>query len=109
MGAVYRLEGSVLLLGCGHANNTSMHLAEWRRPTAPRHVVGSSLRLPDGKAVWRQWEDVDEDESDFGQIGAAFEAAADVRVGPVGAATARLMSQPQVVDFASDWMSRHRS
>jgi len=108
LGAVYRLDGSVLLLGCGHANNTSMHLAEWRRPTAPRHVVGSSLRLPDGSASWQEWEDVDEDESDFGQIGAAFEAADGARVGPVGDVTARLMSQRAVVDFASSWMSQHR-
>jgi aminoglycoside 3-N-acetyltransferase len=108
LGAVYRLQGSVLLLGCRHANNTSMHLAEWRRPTAPRHVVGSSVRLPDGTASWQEWEDVDEDEGDFAQIGVAFEDAAEVRVGQVGAATARLMSQPAVVDFAADWMSRHR-
>ncbi|WP_406057640.1 aminoglycoside N(3)-acetyltransferase [Kribbella sp. NBC_00889] len=108
LGAVYRLDGSVLLLGCGHERNTSMHLSEWRSPKAPRHVVGSSLRLADGTAVWREWEDVDEDEGDFGQIGEAFEAAGGERVGMVGAATARLMSQRAVVDFATDWMSQHR-
>lgn len=108
LGAVYRLDGSVLLLGCGHERNTSMHLSEWRSPKAPRHVVGSSVRLPDGTAVWREWEDVDEDEGDFGQIGDAFEAAGGARVGTVGAATARLMSQRAVVDFATDWMSQHR-
>lgn len=109
LGAVYRLDGSVLLLGCGHENNTSLHLAEWRRPSAPRHVVGGSIRRPDGTASWEVWEDVDEDESDFGRIGEDFEAAAGVRVGKVGASTARLMSQRAVVDFACDWMSKHRS
>ncbi|TCC36688.1 AAC(3) family N-acetyltransferase [Kribbella capetownensis] len=108
LGAVYRLDGSVLLLGCGHERNTSMHLSEWRSPKAPRHVVGSAIKLADGTAVWREWEDVDEDEGDFGQIGEAFEAAGGARVGMVGAATARLMSQRAVVDFATDWMSQHR-
>ncbi|MEU7902981.1 AAC(3) family N-acetyltransferase [Actinoplanes sp. NPDC049118] len=28
LGAVYRLNGKVLLLGCGHRSNTSLHLAE---------------------------------------------------------------------------------
>lgn len=108
LGAVYRLDGSVLLLGCGHENNTSMHLSEWRRTNAPRHVVGASLRQPDGSAWWQEWEDVEEDEGDFGRIGAAFEETGRVRVGAVGASTARLMSQRAVVDFASDWMSQHR-
>lgn len=105
LGAVYRLQGSVLLLGCGHGNNTSLHLAEWRRPSAPRHRVGGAL----GSSGWQEWEDVAEDASDFTQIGAAFEAVHDVRVGLVGAATARLMSQPKVVDFAGEWMGLHRA
>ncbi|MEV0291041.1 AAC(3) family N-acetyltransferase [Kribbella sp. NPDC050820] len=108
LGAVYRLDGSVLLLGCGHDNNTSMHLSEWRRTNASRHVVGASLRSPDGTSSWQEWEDVEEDESDFGTIGTAFEAAGGARIGPVGAATARLMSQRAVVDFAGEWMARNR-
>ncbi|MGW1347385.1 AAC(3) family N-acetyltransferase [Kribbella sp. NPDC002412] len=96
---MYRLNASVLLLGCGYENNTSMHLAEWRRTAAPRHV---------GSAAWQEWEDVEDDEGDFGQIGTAFEAAGGARIGTVGAATARLMSQRAVVDFAGEWMARNR-
>ncbi|MFI7067795.1 aminoglycoside N(3)-acetyltransferase [Kribbella sp. NPDC050124] len=109
LGAVYRLDGSVLLLGCGHANNTSLHLAEWRQADPARHLVSGSLCRPDGTASWQEWEDVAEDESDFDRIGSAFEAVADVRVGGVGAATARLMSQRAAVDFATGWMSQHRT
>src|SRR5690349_9605382 len=32
LGAVYRLDGQILLLGCGHDANTSLHLAEVRQP-----------------------------------------------------------------------------
>jgi aminoglycoside 3-N-acetyltransferase len=35
LGATYRLDGLVLLLGCGHGSNTSLHLAEWRQPRHP--------------------------------------------------------------------------
>ena len=40
LGAVYRLDGKVLLLGCGHDSNTSLHLAEWRQKSAPRARQG---------------------------------------------------------------------
>ena len=40
------------------------------------------------------------DEEDFGRLGAAFDATGAVRIGPVGAAEARLMRQRDVVAFA---------
>ncbi|WP_460705087.1 AAC(3) family N-acetyltransferase [Myceligenerans halotolerans] len=40
--------------------------------------------------------------------GAAFEDTGAVAVGPVGSATARLMGQRALVDFAADWMARNR-
>jgi aminoglycoside 3-N-acetyltransferase len=109
LGAVYRLDGKVLLLGCGHDNNTSLHLAEWRQPAAPRGPVGSSIRQPDGTARWTTWTDVIEDESDFEQLGAAFEKAVGSASGPVGGATALLMSQRAVVDFATEWIGSNRT
>ena len=55
------------------------------------------------------WTDVAENEDDFEAVGAAFEAATDaVRIGPVGNATARLMSQRALVDYATRWMAEHR-
>ncbi len=65
LGAVYRYGGKVLLLGCGHDSNTSLHLAEWRQPQPPRGEHGSSVRRPDGTSEWVTWTDVIEDESDF--------------------------------------------
>ena len=110
LGAVYRLDGKVLLLGVGHDSNTSLHLAEWRQSEPPRHRTGSSIRRPDGSATWVTWTDVAEDESDFEKIGADFERLTQATsVGPVGNATARLIPQPRLVDFATQWMAVGRT
>jgi hypothetical protein len=42
LGAVYRLDGRVLLLGCGYNSNTSLHLAEWRQESPPASPGGSA-------------------------------------------------------------------
>jgi aminoglycoside 3-N-acetyltransferase len=85
-----------------------MHLAEWRQPNPPRHTAGASIRRPDGTGEWVTWEDVEEDEGDFDQIGADFEITGAAAVGPVGRSTARLMGQRAVVDFASAWIGLNR-
>ena len=108
LGAVYRLDGKVLLLGCGHDSNTSLHLAEWRQKSPPRAVTGASVRRPDGTSEWINWTDVADNTDDFEQIGAAFEVAVGLSVGQVGDATARLTPQRALVDFATDWMAEHR-
>lgn len=99
LGAIYRLEGKVLLLGYGHDSNTSLHLAEWRRKSPPRGVTGSSIRQNNGTTTWTTWTDVVEREDDFEPLGAAFEATVGLSVGQVGNATARLVSQRALVDF----------
>lgn len=108
LGAVYRLDGKVLLLGCGHDSNTSLHLAEWRQESPPRGVTGASVRQPDGTSRWTTWTDVMEKEDDFEQLGEAFEATVGLSIGQVGGATTRLMSQRALVDFATAWMAVHR-
>lgn len=109
LGAVYRLDGQVLLLGCGHDANTSLHLAECRQPQLRTHTTGSSIRLPGGGSSWTTWSEVEADAADFDQIGAAFEETGAVTIAPVAAATARLMSQREAVDFATAWIRANRS
>jgi aminoglycoside 3-N-acetyltransferase len=109
LGAVYRLAGKVLLLGCGHDANTSLHLAEWRQPSPPRAQRAGAIRQPDGTSAWVTWVDVVEDEEDFTHLGADFEATGAVTVGQVGAATARLMPQRAAVDFATAWLATNRA
>ncbi|WP_144124416.1 aminoglycoside N(3)-acetyltransferase [Catellatospora sichuanensis] len=108
LGEVNRLDGKVLLLGCGHDSNTSLHLAEWRQQEPPRIGTGSSVRRPDGTSHWVTWTDVDPDESDFARLGADFEATGAVCLGRVGSAVARLMRQRTLVDFATEWMATLR-
>ncbi|GAA0396591.1 AAC(3) family N-acetyltransferase [Acrocarpospora corrugata] len=109
LGAVYRLGGKVLLLGVGYDTNTSLHLGEWRQKSPPRGPRGAAVRQTDGTSRWVTWTDVLEDESDFEHLGVAFEEAAAASIGPVGSATARLMSQPALVDFATAWFAVNRS
>jgi aminoglycoside 3-N-acetyltransferase len=104
LGAIYRLDGQVLLLGVGHDANTSLHLAESRQPSPPTHATGSAVR---GRG-WTTWTEVDADAGDFGALGAAFEETGAVTLGPVGAATGRLMSQRTAVDYATTWVAEHR-
>ncbi|GAA3837041.1 hypothetical protein GCM10022226_68820 [Sphaerisporangium flaviroseum] len=54
------------------------------------------------------WTDVPENEDDFEDLGAAFEAGVGLPVGRVGNATARLMPQRALVDFATAWIAEHR-
>ncbi|MFI1991763.1 aminoglycoside N(3)-acetyltransferase [Actinoplanes sp. NPDC020271] len=109
LGAIYRLNGKVLLIGCGHERNTSMHLAECRQPHPPRSENGAAIRDGDAGSRWVTWIDAIADASDFGLIGAEYETTGAVTIGTVGNATARLMSQPAVVDFATAWIATHRA
>jgi aminoglycoside 3-N-acetyltransferase len=106
LGELYRRGGKVLLIGCGHNRNTSLHLAETRLERPPLAGYGSSVRAPDGTAQWITWTAPDQDVAYFLDIGRAFEQTGAVSEGPVGNAVGRLMSQPDLVDFATDWMTR---
>ena len=66
----------MLLLGVGHASNTSLHLAEYRASYPDRRVVENwaPMRV-NGQREWARLQDIDLDSSDFEQIGTAFELA----------------------------------
>jgi len=104
---IHDLDGDVLLLGAGHGSNSSLHLAEYRVPDPPRESQGAAVMGPEGRR-WVTWEDVVPDESDFEELGAAFEATGAVTVRRAGAGDARLMRQRELVAFAVDWLKRHR-
>lgn len=101
---VYDLDGWVLLLGVGHRNNTSLHLAEYRAPGRPRTVQGAPW-LVDGRRVWQAYEDVDLDAEVFGDLGADYERLHPVTTGLVGSAETRLLRQRPIVDFAVEWLT----
>lgn len=105
---VYDLDGSVLLLGVGHGNNTSLHLAEYRAP-APSLTRNGAPWSEAGRRVWKEFDDVDINDDLFPEVGQAFERAASVEIGRVAAAECRLMSQRAAVDFAQAWFGEYRA
>jgi aminoglycoside 3-N-acetyltransferase len=106
---LYEADARVLLLGVGHGNNTSLHLAEYRAAYEGKDWIrqGSPM-VVDGERRWVTYDDLEPDDSDFGRLGAAFAATGAELRGTVGAGTARLMRQRDVVDFAVTWMEANR-
>jgi aminoglycoside 3-N-acetyltransferase len=105
---IYDLDGWVLLLGVGHANNTSFHLGECRAGGVQHTRQGAAVR-EDGVRVWKTFSDLDWNAEPFAEVGSAFEAAEMVTVGAVGSAPARLFRQRPAVDFAKEWLASHQS
>ncbi len=104
LGQIYAFDGHVLLLGVGHANNTSFHLAEFRAGVRPTMREGAPI-LEDGRRVWREYDELDYDDEPFPQLGAAFDETGAVTIGRVGLAECRLFAQRTAVDFAQQWLT----
>ncbi|MFM2045523.1 MAG: SPBc2 prophage-derived aminoglycoside N(3)-acetyltransferase-like protein YokD [Pseudomonadota bacterium] len=108
---LYDRGGHVLLLGCGHITNTSLHLAEYRADWPGKGTVrnGAPVLGRGGVRRWVTFPDVDLTNDDFPAIGRDFEAvSAQARVGPAGYGTARLLPIRPMVDFAAGWIDRYR-
>lgn len=108
---LYELDGWVLLLGVSHANNTSLHLAEYRASYPSKRIVHSGAPvIVDGRRVWANMRDVDLDSDDFALLGAHFEQDTGLaRHGRVGEAQAVLMPQQALVDYAVRWIELNRT
>lgn len=107
---LYDLDGYVLLLGVGHDNNTSLHLAEYRAHWRGKTTIkeGAAV-LVNGERRWLTFDDIELETDDFNLIGAEFEKRYNITHAHVGAATVRLMRQRPLVDFAQRWIERNRS
>lgn len=110
IGKLYNLDGYVLLLGVGHGNNTSLHLAEYRADFAAKKTIpeGVAMRV-DGQRQWVAFDMFALDDEDFEQLGTDYEAHHPITIGTVGNGRARLMKQRPIVDFAVDWMQTNRT
>lgn len=109
LGKLYELDGHVLLLGVDHGNNTSLHLAEHRANYAGKRTVPTgSAMMVDGRRRWVSYDALDLQSEDFTKLGAAFEQAHGIAIQQVGGAPVRFFRQRLLVDFAVDWMERHR-
>jgi aminoglycoside 3-N-acetyltransferase len=110
---IYDLDGWVLLLGVGHGNNTSLHLAEYRAPSGVALRNGMPA-VVGGQPGWHEFPEIETDSDPFPAIGAAFEGApvgdgnGAVSVGRVGSAESRLFRQRPCVDCAVRWLAARR-
>ncbi|MGB3715877.1 MAG: AAC(3) family N-acetyltransferase [Candidatus Promineifilaceae bacterium] len=109
VGKLYELDGYVLLLGVGHSNNTSLHLAEYRCDYPSKHSfqTGSSM-LVDGEQRWVTYETLDLQDDDFEQLGASFDSTNNITIHRIAQADVRLYRQRSLVDYAVDWMENNR-
>ncbi|MEU4243727.1 AAC(3) family N-acetyltransferase [Actinoplanes sp. NPDC026619] len=109
--ALERADARVLLLGVGFEKCTAFHLAESRLPNPSVVQLTAVVRTENGRE-WVGYETTALNDHDFGDLGAAYEAAYDkdgsVRRGVVGAATSHLFSIREAVRFAKSWLTHRR-
>lgn len=104
---LYDADAWVLLLGVGHDNNTSLHLAEYRADAPKRYLAQGSPVLVDGERRWVTYRELADDTSLFAALGKDFaEVTGGERAGVVGAGTGRLMRQRDLVDFGARWLTQ---
>jgi aminoglycoside 3-N-acetyltransferase len=106
---LYELNAHVVLLGVGHANNTTLHLGESRAPAKRPTITEGAPMMVDGRREWVSYETIEHDADDFEQVGAALKKAGLVSQGLVGAGPSLIMSAKPVVDFATNWFSENRT
>lgn len=107
---VYELDGRVLLLGVGNANNTSLHLAEVRANYAgKREMTARSPIRKDGGSCWLSYTELEYDSDDFERLGEQFEKETGlVTRGKIGDAESLLIPQRAIVDYAVKWLEGNR-
>ncbi|WP_150272229.1 aminoglycoside N(3)-acetyltransferase [Paenibacillus tepidiphilus] len=107
---IYDLHGSVLLLGVGNLNNTSLHLAEFRAEYAgKKELTAGAPMLVDGARQWVKFRDYNWNSDDFGALGDDFARdTGGIVYGNVAAAAAQLIPQREIVDYAVSWLERVR-
>ena len=107
---LYDLDGHILLLGAPLNSNTSLHLAEYRLPEAKKvPKKWDACIMQEGKRVWTQYEDIENNCDDFPQILTAYmKDGGPYREGKVGNATCYFLPQRHLVDFGVEWMTQNR-
>jgi aminoglycoside 3-N-acetyltransferase len=107
---VFDLEGWVLLLGVGHENNTSLHLAEYRVDfPGKKEIQQGAPVLQEGVRKWVKIKEMQENSEDFEEIGKAYQkAGGKLMAGKVGNANSILIPQRELIDYAARWMVENR-
>lgn len=103
---IYDLNGYVLLLGTDYDSNTSMHLSEHRVGVFPRTTEKSPVIYKNEKH-WATYNEIEYDETNFIQIGSAFEKKQKINTGMIGKAPSKLMNQKKLIDFTTENILRY--
>ena len=107
---LYDLDARIVLIGVGHQNNTSLHLAEHRSNNSRQRLKSCGApQWVNGAQQWTTYQDLDHDEGDFAEIGAAFIASGGTEQrASLGIGEVITCSMRPLVDFAISWMATHR-
>lgn len=108
LGALYRADVWILLLGVGYESCTALHLAEYRLPWPPPRQRYRCYWQEGGVRRRYEFEAARLDASDFARIGAELDTQPFVRSGRFGHGWARAIRLRAAVDFSVAWMRRHR-
>jgi aminoglycoside 3-N-acetyltransferase len=109
IGRLYELDGYAMLIGVGHGNNTSMHMAEWRANWSSKPTIkqGTAM-LVNGVRRWVEFEEIDYNSDDFHIIGDSYEAEYHIPRHNVGHAEVRFMKVRPLIDYTVQWIERNR-
>ncbi|TWU00080.1 SPBc2 prophage-derived aminoglycoside N(3')-acetyltransferase-like protein YokD [Botrimarina colliarenosi] len=106
LGRLYAHQASILLLGVGHDNNTSLHLAEAR--SSDRWRDQGSPIFEGGRRIWRTYRERHHDSDGFATIAKSYAAEGGwFREGRIGSGWASLYPVRALVDFATGWMVKN--
>lgn len=105
---LYEIGARILLLGMGYPACSAFHLAEYRYVDHPPTRRYRCVIAVDGRATWHEYRDVVLDDRDLGDLGADFDRTGLAVRGRVGQADCRLAPLAAAVDFAAEWLRRHR-
>jgi aminoglycoside 3-N-acetyltransferase len=109
LGKLNKMEAHVLMIEVGYWAFTGFHLAEYLySPRPPKRAYACVVSTADGTRRWQEYDDVVLDDQEFEDIGKSLEKNMAVRRGKVGHAQCRLVPLQAAVDFAAEWMTKHR-
>ena len=109
LGALYRLNASILLIGVSYDRCSALHLSEVLSARTKSTRSGAAM-IRGGKREWVWFDEPAWNSDDFETIGRDFESETDYVVsGTIGAAKTKLIPLRMLVDYAKDWMTENRA
>lgn len=104
---LYELKGHVLLLGVDYDKITSLHLAEYYGNLTPI-AFNCAMNEDKGFRKFQRYLDLDNDSSQFHEIGALLEKKGYVQQRVIGKATCKLMPFDVALDYGVKYL-KHKS